>query len=267
MIHPTALIHPDAQLGENVSIGAYAVVEGPAQIGDGCTIEAHAIVTGRVSLGLDTTIGHGAVIGGPPQDLGFKLETLSEVHIGARCTIREHVTIHRGSKEGGVTVVGDDCYLMAGSHLGHDVRLGNKVIIANNALLGGHVQVGDSVFIGGASVFHQHMRVGRMVITQGKSGFSKDIPPYTIGAETNTIAGLNVVGLRRSGLDAEQRGEIKRAFALLYTSGLNVSQALAAAREQTWGAEAQAFFTFVAEAKKRGVCALLRHGGGQNQDE
>jgi UDP-N-acetylglucosamine acyltransferase len=128
------------------------------------------------------------------------------------------------------------------------------------------VQIADSVFIGGASVFHQHTRVGRMVITQGKSGFSKDIPPYTIGAVTNTIAGMNVVGLRRSGLDAEQRKEIKRAFALLYTSGLNVGQALAAAKEQTWGPEAQAFFDFVGEAGKRGVCALLRGSMRKEED-
>jgi UDP-N-acetylglucosamine acyltransferase len=257
VIHPTAVIHPEAQIGERVTIGAYAVVDGPAQIGDGCTIQAHAVISGRVVLGPENLVGYGAVIGGAPQDLAWRPETLSEVRTGARNQFREHCTIHRGSQEGGVTVVGDDCYLMAGSHLGHDVRLGNQVIIANNALLGGHVQVADQVFIGGASVFHQHMRVGRGVITQGKSGFSKDIPPYTIGAETNTIAGLNVVGLRRSGMGASQRAEIKRAFALVYRSGLNVSQALEAAKIDYWSPEAQEFFDFILGAGKRGICALL----------
>lgn len=267
MIHPTAIIAPEARLGDNVTIGAYAVIEGPSEIGAGCTIQAHAILSGRVVLGRENFIGYGAVIGGYPQDLGFKPETKSEVRLGERNRIREHCTIHRGSKDGGATTVGDDCYLMAGSHLGHDVRLGNRVIAANNALLGGHVQVADHVFLGGGSVFHQHIRVGRLVITQGNSGFSKDIPPYTVGAEINIIAGLNVVGMRRAGFSSEQRREVKRAFALLYQTGLNVRQALTAAAEQEWGPEAQAFFEFVSGAGKRGVCALLQSGGATGEGE
>ncbi|HEV7406607.1 MAG TPA: acyl-ACP--UDP-N-acetylglucosamine O-acyltransferase [Chthoniobacteraceae bacterium] len=267
MIHPTAIIDPQARLGENVTVGAYAVIEGPAEVGDGCTIQAHAILSGRVVLGPENFIGYGSVIGGYPQDLGFNPETKSEVRLGARNRIREHCTIHRASKEGGATTVGDDCYLMAGAHLGHDVQLGHRIVIANNALLGGHVQVADHVFIGGGSVFHQHMRVGRLVITQGKSGFSKDIPPYTIGAEVNLIAGLNVVGMRRAGFSSDQRREVKKAFALLYQSGLNVRQALTAAAEQEWGPEAQAFFEFVSGAGKRGVCALMQTGGATGEGD
>jgi UDP-N-acetylglucosamine acyltransferase len=143
------------------------------------------------------------------------------------------------------------------------VSLGDHVIIANNALLGGHVQVAERVFIGGGCVFHQHIRVGRLVICQGASAFSKDIPPFVTAAERNGIAGLNVVGLRRAGMTAAQRSEIKEAFALLYRRGLNITQALAAAKERTWGAEALAFFDFVAAARKRGVCDFLasRRGG------
>jgi UDP-N-acetylglucosamine acyltransferase len=228
MIHPTAQIHPDAQVGANVSVGAYAVIEGPAQIGDGCQIAAHAVLTGRVIMGRQNSIGHGAVIGGEPQDLGFKAETESCVRIGDRNRIREHCTIHRGTQPGSATVVGDDCFLMAGAHLGHNSQLGNRVILANNVLLGGH----------------------------------KDIPPFTVGAEVNCISGLNVIGLRRAGFTSEQRQEVKRAFALLYQSGLNTSQALAAAAVQKWGPEAQEFFDFVAAAKKRGICALLRTSAG-----
>ena len=261
MIHPTALIHPDAQLGENVSIGPYAVIEGPAQIGDGCVIQAHAILSGRVVMGRENVIGYGAVIGGEPQDLSFKPETQSEVRLGDRNRIREYCTLHRGSKDGGATVVGDNCFLMAGAHLAHDVRLGSRVIIANNSLLGGHVTVGDGVFIGGGSVFHQHIRVGRLAITQGNSGFSKDLPPFTVGAEVNVIAGLNVIGLRRAGLSADQRREVKEAFDLLYRSGRNTTQALEAARERKWGAEGIEFWDFVAAAKKRGICALVHIGG------
>jgi UDP-N-acetylglucosamine acyltransferase len=151
---------------------------------------------------------------------------------------------------------------MAGAHLAHNVSLGDYVVIANNALLGGHVQVAERVFIGGGCVFHQHVRVGRLAICQGASAFSKDIPPFTTAAERNGIAGLNVVGLRRAGFTAAQRAEIKAAFALLYRQGFNTTQALAVARERTWGAEAQAFFDFVAAAQKRGICDFLASRGG-----
>lgn len=257
MIHPTAVIHPDAKLGSNVTVGPYAVIEGPAIIGDGCEIQAHAVVTGFVEMGKDNVIGYSAVIGGDPQDFAFKPEIRSTVRIGNGNKIREFSTIHRGTAEGTATVVGDGCFLMAGAHLAHNVVLGNQVIIANNSLLGGYVQVAERVFLGGGSVFHQHIRIGRLAICQGISGFSKDIPPYTVAAELNGVAGLNVVGLRRAGLNAEQRAEIKAAFALVYRQGLNTTQALAAARERHWGAEAQSFFDFVAAAKKRGICDFI----------
>ena len=124
----------------------------------------------------------------------------SEVRIGDGNRIREYCTIHRGTSHDSATVVGSHCFLMAGAHLAHNVRLGDRVILANNALLGGHVIVEDRVFIGGGCVFHQHIRVGRLAICQGASAFSKDVPPFTIAAERNGVAGLNVVGLRRAGL-------------------------------------------------------------------
>jgi UDP-N-acetylglucosamine acyltransferase len=267
MLHPTAQIHPDARLSANVTVGPYAVIEGPAEIGEGCHIHAHAVISGRVIMGQGNTIGHGAIIGGEPQDLSFRSETVSEVRIGNRNRIRELCTVHRGTQAGSATVIGDDCYLMAGAHLGHNSELGNHIILANNVLLGGHVVVQDGVFLGGAGVFHQFIRVGRLAITQGRAGFGKDIPPFTVGAGVNFVAGLNVIGMRRAGLNAEQRQDIKRAFALLYQSGLNTSQALAAAAEdeQKWGPEAKEFFAFVASAKKRGICALAAEGALQHE--
>jgi UDP-N-acetylglucosamine acyltransferase len=257
MIHPTAIIDPEARLGSQVAVGPHAVIEGPAQIGDGCEIQAHAVITGRVIMGDKNVIGYGAVIGGEPQDFAFRPEVCSAVHIGDGNRIREYCTIHRGSKENTATVVGDGCYLMAGAHLAHNVRLGSRVVIANNSLLGGYVQVEDGVFIGGGCIFHQFMRVGRLAICQGGGKFGKDIPPYSMAAERNRVAGLNIVGLRRAGYSPEQRAEIKEAFALLYRRGLNVTQALAAARERAWGPEAQAFFDFLGEGKKRGFCGFL----------
>lgn len=256
-IHPTAVIHPQAALGTGVTIGPFAVVEEAARIGDGCVIQAHAVICAGVIMGKDNLIGHGAVLGGEPQDLAFRPEVRSGVRIGDGNRIREYATIHRGTAEGTFTTVGDGCYLMGGTHLAHNVRVGTGVIIANNALLGGHVQVDDRVFIGGGCVFHQHIRIGRLAICQGGSAFSKDIPPFVIAAERNGVAGLNTVGLRRAGLDAAQRAELKRAFDLLYRSGKNTAQALLAAQKTCWNESAGAFWSFVAAAKKRGLCALL----------
>jgi len=267
MIHPTAIIHPDAQLAADVRVGPYAVIEGAAQIGAGCEIEAHAIIDAHVVMGRENLIGYGAVIGGDPQDFAFKREVKSAVRIGDRNRIREYATIHRGTTEGSATVVGDDCFFMVGAHLGHNVRVGNKVVIANNCLLGGYVDVEDNVFIGGGSVFHQRTHVGRLVIAQGMSGYSKDLPPFTVGAEVNTIAGLNVIGMRRAGFSPDLRREVKRAFDLVYRSGLNTTQALDAARKETWGPEAESFFTFIAAAKKRGICALMKNLGGGDSGE
>jgi UDP-N-acetylglucosamine acyltransferase len=257
MIHPTAIIDPGARLGSQVTVGPHVVIEGPAQIGDECEIQAHAVIAGHVILGSRNVIGYGAVVGGEPQDFAFRPQVCSAVHIGDGNRIREYCTIHRGSKENTATVIGDGCYLMGGAHLAHNVRLGDRVVVANNALLGGYVQVEEGVFIGGGCVFHQFIRVGRLAICQGASAFSKDIPPYTMAAERNGVAGLNTVGMRRAGFSLEQRAEIKEAFALLYRRGMNVTQALAAARERTWGPEAQAFFEFVGAGKKRGFCDFL----------
>jgi UDP-N-acetylglucosamine acyltransferase len=266
MIHPSAIISPEAQLAADVEVGPFACIEGPVRIGAGCRVESHAVITGDVVMGAGNVIGHHAVIGAAPQDLSYKMGTPTGVRIGEGNTIREFSTIHRGTKEGTMTVVGDRNFLMAGAHLAHNVTLGSDVILANNVLLGGHVEVADRVFIGGGSVFHQFVRVGRSVIVQGLSAFSKDIPPFTLAAIQNTVAGLNVVGLRRAGFSAEQRAEIKRAFNLLYRSGLNTTQAVAKAAEMDFGAEGREFFEFVAAAKKRGICALLRGAGRQESE-
>jgi UDP-N-acetylglucosamine acyltransferase len=256
-IHPTAIIHPDAQLGSGVSVGPYALIEGPAVIGQDCIIEAHAVISGHVILGNGNQIGHGAIVGGAPQDSAFHPDTRSFVRIGNNNKIREHCTLHRGTQEGSSTVVGDDCFLMAGAHLAHNVELGNRVVLANNVLLGGHVIVADRVFVGGGCVFHQHVKVGLLAICQGASAFSKNVPPFCIGAERNGVAGLNVVGMRRAGLDSATRSEIKAAFTVLYRRGLNLQQALEAASQSAWGPEATTFFEFASQSKKRGLCDLL----------
>ncbi len=262
MIHSTAIVHPGARVGTGVSVGPHAIVEAGAQIGDGCVIQAHAVIGGAVSLGRDNRIGYGAVIGGDPQDQAFDCQTSSAVRIGHGNDIREYCTIHRGSTEGSATVLGDRCVLLAGAHLGHNVRLGDRVVLGSKSLLGGFVNVGDDAQIGDSASCHQHVRVGCLAYCQRGSAFSKDVPPFTVGTELNALSGVNSAGLHRAGFSRDQCAELDEAFSLLFLSGRNVTQALTAARERSWGREAQAFFEFVAGAKVRGICdfVALRKG-------
>lgn len=254
MIHPTALIHPSAQIHPDVEVGPYVVVDGPAEIASGCRVEAHAQIVGRVVVGQGTLIGRGAVIGAEPQEIGFKPETDSGVILGTDNIIREHVTIHRGSKPGTNTRIGDGNFIMVGVHLAHDVVLGNKNILANACLLAGHITVGNNTFIGGGAVFHQFIRIGDYCVIQGNGGFGKDIPHYCAAQRVNRLTGLNVIGLRRQGFGPEQRAKIKEMFRLLFNSGKNLSQAVAAAKEQEWPEPAQRLLDFVAAPSKRGIC-------------
>ncbi len=253
-IHSTAVVDPEAQIGVDVEIGPFSVIGPQAVIGDKTIVQTHVVIEGNVAIGTANFIGHGAIIGAPPQDLAFSPERKTKIEIGDDNVIREYCTINRGSPEGSVTKIGDKNFLMAGAHVGHNCEIGNNVIIANNCLLAGHVRVGDGAFLGGGSTFHQHMHVGRLGMVQGSSAFGKDLPPFVIAAERNSVFGTNVIGLRRAGFSAQDRDEIKAAFKLLYLSGLNISQALEKAAATNFGAPAREFFDFVANAKKRGIC-------------
>lgn len=261
MIHPTALVDPAAKIDPTAFIGPYAIIEGPAEVGPGCRIEAHAQIIGHVVLGEATVIGRAALIGGDPQDLGFKPETESSVIIGPRNVIREQVTIHRGSKPGGATRVGEGNFIMATAHLAHDVVLGNKNVLANACLLAGHVQIGNSTFIGGGAVFHQFVRVGDYCVVQGNGSLGMDLPHYCAAHGANQIVGLNVIGMRRQGFAPEQRAAIKEMFKKLFHSGMNLSQAVAAASAREWPPAAQRLLEFVTAPSKRGICPARRGAG------
>ena len=256
MIHPTAIVHPQATVDPTAEIGPYVIIDGPARIGPGVRLEGHAQLLGEVELGENCVVGHGAVLGGLPPDLGFNPDTPSSVVIGPRTTIREHVTIHRGSKEGSITRVGSDNFLMVGCHLAHDVQLGSHNIIANAALLAGHVEVGSRTFIGGGAVFHQFLRIGDSCVIQGNGSFSKDIPHYCGAQRINRITGLNVIGLRRQGFTNQERAELKTLFDMLFRSGLNLSQAITKARQQSWSPRAARLLEFVEAPSRKGVCSL-----------
>ena len=263
-IHSTALVEPGARIGADVEIGPFSVIGPQAMIGEKTIVQSHVVIEGNVAIGTDNFVGHGAIIGAPPQDLSFSLERNTKVEIGSDNVIREYCTIHRGSPEGSVTKIGNKNFLMAGAHIGHNCEIGTNVIIANNCLLAGHVRVDDGAFLGGGSTFHQHMHVGRLVMVQGSSAFGKDLPPFVIAAERNSVFGVNVIGLKRADFSVQDRDEIKNAFKLLYTSGLNISQVLEKAAVMKFGEAAREFFAFVAAAKKRGICPLKRGGGDEN---
>jgi UDP-N-acetylglucosamine acyltransferase len=260
-----AVVDPAANLGDDVEVGPYAVISAKVSIGARSTIQSHAVIEGEVLMDERNVIGHAAIIGAPPQDLSFSPERQTRIEIGSDNVIREHCTIHRGSADGSATKIGSNNFLMAGAHVGHNCEIGNNVIIANNCLLGGYVRVDDGAFLGGGCVFHQHMHVGRLAIAQGGSAFSKDIPPFVIAAERNYVFGLNVIGLRRAGFTAQDRTEIKTVFKLVYTSGLNIAQALEKAAAMNFGNPGREFLEFVASAKKRGICPLKR--GAREPDQ
>jgi UDP-N-acetylglucosamine acyltransferase len=262
-VHPTAIVDPKTKIGANVQIGPFSIIGPHATIGDNTVVQSHVVIEGEVITGRGNFIGHGAIIGAPPQDVSFSPERKTKVEIGDDNIIREYCTIHRGSPEGSATKIGDKNFLMAGAHVGHNCLIGNNVVIANNCLLAGYVRVDDSAFLGGGSTFHQFMHIGRLVMVQGSSAFGKDLPPFVIAAERNSVFGLNTIGLRRAGFSEKDRDDIKAAFKLIYLSGLNMSQALDKAATMAFGPAGREFLDFVATSKKRSICPLKR-GAGDN---
>ena len=200
-IHPTAYIAPSAILGENVTIGPFAVIEENVEVGAGCQLGAHAVIQPYVKMGEGNILHPHAVLGDLPQDISFKVETVSWLEIGDNNVFREGFTAHRSSIEDGITSIGSDCFFMNHSHVAHDCIIGNKTIFANNVAIGGFVEIGDNVFMGGAVVVHQFCRIGSFAIVQGTTGLNKDVIPFMlIGGRPAKHYRLNTLGLRRAGI-------------------------------------------------------------------
>jgi len=216
-IHPTACVDTSAQVADDAVIGPYCVIGPGATIGSGCRLVAHVHVTGRTSIGARTQIFPFASLGTPPQSMRYRGGDTRLV-VGADCNIREGVTLNIGTEDGGgVTEVGDRCFMMAGSHVGHDCKVGNDVTFANNAVLGGHVAVGDFVFFGGNAAVHQFVRVGEGAMIGGLSGVRTDLIPfgYAVG-QLAELVGLNVVGLKRRGFARAEMHRLRRAYRMLF---------------------------------------------------
>lgn len=250
MIHPTAIIEDGAVLGS------------------GCTIHAHAIVKRHAVLGDGVVVHPFAVIGGDPQDLSFDVARNTGVRIGDRTVLREYVTVNRATAADGETVVGADCFLMTGSHVAHDCRLADRVIMANAVLLAGHVHVGERAFLGGGAAVHQFVRIGQGAMVSGLARIARDLPPFVMAAERDEVVGLNVVGIRRRGLPRETVAELKRAYQEAFPATGNV-RALATAALAS-GAyrspEARGFLEFL-QGGRRGFARRRRDGRAADAED
>jgi UDP-N-acetylglucosamine acyltransferase len=254
-IHPTAVVHPGAQLHRSVRLGPYAVVGEGVCLGEDVEVGPHAVLEGRLEVGARCQIFAGAAVGLPPQDLKWKPGTPSGVRIGEGTVVREYATIHRATTPDGWTVIGKDCYLMAQGHIAHDCQVGNSVIMTGYTALTGFVQVGDRAMISGLTGIHQFVRIGSLAMVSGCSRIGQDVPPYFI-VEGNPaeVRGVNIVGLRRAGVSAEVRLNLQRAYKLLYRSGHSPGAGLARIRAEVEPSpEIEHLCEFIASSK-RGIC-------------
>lgn len=231
-IHPTAIVDTEAELGEGVVIGPWAIVGPRVRIGDGTEIGPRVTLERDTILGEDCQIANGAVLGTDPQDLKFKGERTT-LEVGDRTVIREFATLNRGTSASGRTVVGSDCLLMAYAHVAHDCELGNHVIIANSVNMAGHVVIEDWVIVGGLTPIHQFVRIGAHAFVGGGSRISQDVPPYCRAAgNPPRLFGLNSVGLERRGFSDEVRKALKQTYRILFQSSTGLTRALARAEEE-----------------------------------
>ncbi len=260
MISPFAHIHPNATLGKNVIVDPFAVIEDEVKIGDGTHVMSHAVVMKKVVIGKSCKIFPGAVLGAIPQDLKFNGEETS-VEIGDNTTIRECVTVNRGTKDKWKTVVGSNCMLMAYSHIAHDCLLGDHVIIANSVQLAGHVEIGDHAIIGGMAAAIQFSKIGAHTYIAGGTEVIKDVPPYIkAGRSPLCYVGVNSVGLQRRGFTFERINSISEIYRNIYLRGLNISQATQIIEKELPDSEEKTEILKFIKDSKRGILKVSSKG-------
>ena len=257
MIDPTAVIDSEAQIDENVEIGPYCIIDGPVRISKGTKLISHVVIQGRTTIGENCTVSPFASLGGAPQDITYKGED-TQVIIGRDSTIKEYVTINRGTVHGGGgTRVGDRNFIMAYAHIAHDCNLGNNVIMTNGATLGGHVEVADFATISAFCAIHQFCRIGQYAFVSGLTGIPNDVPPFVIAAggagNRAKLFGLNVVGLERHGFTKEEISKLKKAYKLLFRSALPLSTSLKIIQEEIQSEHIKTLIDFI-KTSKRGIC-------------
>lgn len=254
-IHPTALVDREARLGRGVTIGAWSVIGPEVELGDGTAVAHHTTIVGRTRIGTSNIISPYVSIGLPPQHLHDD-GSEARIEIGDRNTIREFVTIHLATVQGGaLTRIGNDNFLMNYVHVAHDCLLGNNIILANSVQLGGHTAVGDRANLGGQVALHQFVKVGTFAMCGGASALRHDVPPYTmVEGNPARLRGLNLTGLKRAGFDAGTVSTLKKAYRILFRSGLTVEKATGEVTAEFPGVDAVANLVSFMRASNRGVC-------------
>ena len=257
IVHPTAIVDPLAQLADDVQIGPYCIVQGPARLAPGVRLISHASINGRVTIGENTIVYPNAMIGFEPQDYKFKpgMETAGVV-IGSDCIIREHATVHAASKPDRPTTIGSRVFLMVNSHVGHDAIVHDEVILVNNSCLAGHSEVYRKATLSGGVLLHQNGRIGRLAMCGGGSILSNDVPPFCMTANRNTLVGLNVIGLRRSGMPADEINAIKRAYREVFRINPNRTELLEMLDERAKTSACVAEMAEFVRASKRSICPV-----------
>lgn len=252
MVHPTAVVDPEAQIAPDVEIGPYAVIEGPVRIGAETKIWPHAYLAAPLEIGEQVQIHIGAIVGHLHQAL--KEPQAGGVRILDRVIIREYATIHRATRPGAWTTIGPESLIMGFAHVAHDCTIGSRVIVANGTLIAGHVTIEDRAILSGHVAVHQFVRIGTLAMVAGLARANKDVPPYFLVKGDSEVWALNTVGLKRAGIPEEVRAKIREAYRLLYRAGLNTTQALKAIQAmRDLPAQVQHLVRFVQESQ-RGIC-------------
>jgi len=251
-IHPTAVISPEAELYEDVQVGPYVVIEGQVRIGPGCILRPHVHLCGRLTMGRGNVVFTGAVLGEQPQHLKYNNEPTG-LEIGDGNVFREHVTVHRGTSASGTTRIGSHNFFMANSHVAHDCEVGNHCIFANGAVIGGHCEIGDSVFLSGNCAVHQFCRVGRLAFLSGASATTKDMPPFVMQQRIDSVVGLNLVGMRRAGMQTSEIDAVRRAYHTIFREGHILPAALAVVEREGGHIAAVAEMIAFIRQTKRGI--------------
>lgn len=249
-IHPTALVAPTAQLHETVEVGPYCIIEDHVRIGAGTVIGPHSTICSHVEMGENNILHMNTVIGNNPQHKAYD-GSPTITRIGNNNEFREFFTINRPFEKEGLTVLGDGCYFMTCSHVGHDCRVGNRVVLVNGALLAGHVEVMDGVNISGNAGIHQFCRIGRLAMIQGMSAITADVPPFVMTqCGLNRPVGINVIGMRRAGMGAKSRQAIKQVYKTFFREGHSVARAIELLEKKDLCEEAREMVDFVKNAKR-----------------
>jgi len=258
-VHPTAVVAPEADIADDVEVGPYAVIEGPVRLGPGCVIRPHAHLIGPLTMGRGNKVFTGAVLGERPQHLKYNDEPTG-LEVGDDNIFREYCTIHRGTTHSWKTVIGHRNFFMSAAHVAHDCRIGNGCILANCALLAGHCVVGDGAYLSGNCVVHQFVRVGRLALLSGVSGTSKDIPPFIIQQDINSVTGVNVIGMRRAGMSHAEIDAVRQAYQVIFREGQTIPNALARLEAELGTVGAVAELIEFIRTSSRGINTIRERG-------